>query len=163
MDTGTEFSPDIAHAIGLALAPVFLLSGIAAMLNVMSGRLSRIIDRGRLLTEGTLSTTIPSEKIALELRNLERRRRLASTAITACTLAALLVCTVIAMLFLEVLLKLHLKWLEGVLFTASTLAMVVGLALFLREIHLGAQTVRIELQQATSKPADEASGKAISA
>ena len=155
MNTGAEFSPDIAHAIGLALAPVFLLSGIAAMLNVMSGRLGRIIDRGRRLTEGPLSTTIPSEKISLELRYLERRRRLASTAITACTLAALLVCMVIAMLFLEVLLKLHLKWLEGVLFTASTLAMVVGLALFLREIHLGARTVRIELQQAAAKSVDQ--------
>ena len=42
---------DIGHAIQLALAPVFLLTGIAAMLGVMTGRLARIIDRGRFLTE----------------------------------------------------------------------------------------------------------------
>ena len=42
---------DVARAIQLALAPVFLLTGIAAMLSVMTGRLSRIIDRGRALTE----------------------------------------------------------------------------------------------------------------
>ena len=42
---------DVSHAIQLALAPVFLLTGIAGMLNVMAGRLARIIDRGRQLTE----------------------------------------------------------------------------------------------------------------
>ena len=42
---------DVAHAIQLALAPVFLLTGIAGILNVMAGRLARIIDRGRHLTE----------------------------------------------------------------------------------------------------------------
>jgi len=41
---------DIGHAIQLALTPVFLLTGIAGILNVMAGRLSRIIDRGRQLT-----------------------------------------------------------------------------------------------------------------
>jgi hypothetical protein len=42
---------DVARAIQLALAPVFLLTGIAGLLNVMAGRLARIIDRGRYLTE----------------------------------------------------------------------------------------------------------------
>ena len=45
---------DMAHAIQLALAPVFLLTGIAGTLNVMTGRLARIIDRGRQLTEREL-------------------------------------------------------------------------------------------------------------
>jgi hypothetical protein len=35
---------DVSHAIQLALAPVFLLTGIAGILNVMAGRLARIID-----------------------------------------------------------------------------------------------------------------------
>jgi hypothetical protein len=44
---------DIGHAIQLALsAGVFLLTGIAAMLNVMTGRLARIIDRGPLPDRG---------------------------------------------------------------------------------------------------------------
>lgn len=155
MSTDGTVSLDVARAIQLALAPVFLLSGIAALLNVMSSRLARIIDRGRHLTETPSGSTIFSpEKIASELRSLEQRRRVASAAITACTLSALLVCMVIAALFIEVLLELHLKWLEGLLFTASTLSLVVGLALFLREIHLGTQTVRIELNQVVPKPAD---------
>ncbi|MEP6793263.1 MAG: DUF2721 domain-containing protein, partial [Saprospiraceae bacterium] len=47
----SETINDISGAIQLALGPVFLLTGIAGMLNVMSGRLSRIIDRGRTLME----------------------------------------------------------------------------------------------------------------
>lgn len=137
---------DVPHAIQLALAPVFLLTGIAGMLNVMAGRLARIIDRGRKLTEGLVPQ--PPEATAkhdIELASLERRRHLASSAITACTLSALLVCMVIAALFVEVLLQVELKWLVGLFFTGSTLALVVGLGYFLREVHLATQTVRIRL------------------
>jgi Protein of unknown function (DUF2721) len=135
---------DVAHAIQLALAPVFLLTGVAGILNVMAGRLARIIDRGRQLTEHALPEHLQDEAvIQLELQSLERRRHLASAAITACTLSALLVCTVIVVLFLEVLLQAELRWLVGMLFTGSTLALVVGLAYFLREVHLATQTVRI--------------------
>ena len=38
---------DIAHAIQLALAPVFLLSGIWVFLGVLASRLARIVDRAR--------------------------------------------------------------------------------------------------------------------
>ena len=135
---------DVGQAIQLALAPVFLLTGIAGILNVMAGRLARIIDRGRQLTEGPQSNSVElSDRQKLELSNLEQRRHLASSAITSCTFAALLVCMVIAALFLEVLLGLELKWLVGLFFTGSTLALVAGLAYFLREVHLATQTVRI--------------------
>lgn len=135
---------DVGQAIQLALAPVFLLTGIAGILNVMAGRLARIIDRGRQLTEGPESNSVElSDRQKLELSNLEQRRHLASSAITSCTFAALLVCLVIAALFLEVLLGLELKWLVGLVFTGSTLALVAGLAYFLREVHLATQTVRI--------------------
>jgi hypothetical protein len=48
-----EFSDvAVAHAIELAVAPVFLLTGIGAMLTVMTNRLGRVIDRARVLEEG---------------------------------------------------------------------------------------------------------------
>jgi hypothetical protein len=135
---------DVPHAIQLALAPVFLLTGIAGLLNVMAGRLARIIDRGRQLTERTQPPPLDTADIVdSELVNLELRRHLASSAITACTFSALSVCTVIATLFVEVLFQVELKWLVGLLFTGSTLALVVGLAYFLREVHTATQTVRI--------------------
>ncbi len=132
----------IAKAIQLALAPVFLLTGIAGMLNVMTNRLSRIIDRGRQLTEGE-NIPAPSPPVDAEIQCLERRRHLTSVAITASTIAALLVCIVIAALFAEVLLTAHLKWFIGALFTIAMLVLVVGLAFFLREVHLAMKSILI--------------------
>jgi hypothetical protein len=43
-DTSADVS-DLAHAIQLALAPVFLLTGIAGMLNVLVGREVRLATR----------------------------------------------------------------------------------------------------------------------
>jgi hypothetical protein len=135
---------DVGHAIQLALAPVFLLTGIAGILNVLTGRIGRVIDRGRRLAEDPQALALfDAARLAAELAVLERRRHLASAAITACTLSALLVCTVIAALFLEALLGLRARWLIGVVFTSATVALVVGLGYFLREVHLANTTVRI--------------------
>lgn len=141
---------DVTKAIQLALGPVFLLTGIAGMLNVMASRLARIIDRGRKLTESRDAAAVSQAgglDLDFELRTLEQRRHFTSVAITACTIAALLVCTVIATLFLEAMINAPLKWLIGTLFMASTLALIVGLAYFLREVHLATQTIRIPLRQ----------------
>ncbi|MDZ4747010.1 MAG: DUF2721 domain-containing protein [Saprospiraceae bacterium] len=140
----TDVISEISRAIQLALGPVFLLTGIAGMLNVMSGRLSRIIDRGRSLTEkpDVIATYDPND-IHSELLMLERRRHITSRAITMFTIAALLVCLVIVTLFLEAMFFVHLNWIIGVLFILSTLGLVVGLGYFLREVHLASHTVRI--------------------
>ena len=146
MTASPESVQTVASAINLALAPVFLLSGIAGLLVVMTGRLGRIIDHGRTLyqREGDAG---PDEASALhhELRDLERRRHFASWAITACTVSALLVCLVICALFIEVIVSAPLNLLVGGLFTAATLALVFGLVCFLREVHLATSTVRIHV------------------
>jgi len=135
---------NISQAIALALGPVFLLTGIAGMLNVMSGRLSRIIDRGRYLTEKRIdNSSIHQEDIANELKTLERRRIFTSRAITSCTVSALLVCLVIVTLFLEAMFNVPLSWIIGYLFILAILALVVGLGFFLREVHQSSITVRL--------------------
>jgi hypothetical protein len=143
MNSLTENISGVAHAIQLALAPVFLLTGIAGMLSVMTGRLSRIVDRGRTLTERPPAASDDRESLNRELASLERRRHFASVAITAWTIAALLVCMVIAALFLEVMLAAPLNWLIGSLFTGATLALIVGLSFFLREIHAATRSHRL--------------------
>ena len=144
---------DVARAIQLALAPVFLLTGIAGLLSVMAGRLARIIDRGRALSERRDEhLKVSPESVWLEQKTLEQRRHLTSVAITSCTIAALLVCTVIIVLFLEVMLEVPLNWVIGVLFSAAMLALVVGLAYFLREVHRATQTIRIPTSSQGSPP-----------
>ena len=135
---------NISEAIQLALGPVFLLTGIAGLLNVMSGRLSRIIDRGRILTESTGEiVTYHPEGVPGELRLLERRRHITSRAITMCTIAALMICLVIMILFLEAMLRIPLNWAVAILFMMATLALVLGLSYFLREVQLAGKSIRI--------------------
>lgn len=146
MENSVAAFGDVSLVIQLALAPAFLLTGIAGILNVMTGRLARIIDRGRRLVEQPVHVD-PSmvDSYTIERDNLERRRYLASAAITGCTLSALLICLVIVVLFVKSLIGIDIKWVVGVLFTSSTIALVIGLGYFLREVHLATTTVRIVL------------------
>jgi len=136
--------PVIAHAIQLAIAPVFLLTGIAALLGVMATRLARIIDRARYYEQTWEQMDEAARTSARgELENLERRRHLASWAINFCTSAALLVCIVIATLFIEAFFSSDLKWLAGALFVSAMIALIGGLGCFLREVYVATHTVRI--------------------
>jgi len=140
-------APDIARAIQLAVAPVFLLTGIAALLGVMANRLSRIIDRWRFYEQNWLQLDSQARQLAqVEVENLERRRNFASVALYACTLAALLICVVIATLFVEVLLGSHIRGLVSALFIFAMVALISGLSTFLREVHLATRTMRISLR-----------------
>ena len=140
----TDMVSEMSRAIQLALGPVFLMTGIAGMLNVMTNRLSRIIDRVRSLTEKPdVIAAYDPEEIRNELKLSERRRRVTSNAITMFTVAALFICLVIVTLFLEAMYYLQLNWLIGMLFILATLGLVIGLAYFLREMHLASMMVKI--------------------
>jgi len=139
-----DATPVIAHAIQLAIAPVFLLTGIAGLLGVMATRLARIIDRARYFEHVWDEMQEAAQTAARdELENLERRRHLASWAINFCTSAALLVCIVIATLFIEGLFGPDLKWLAGLLFVGAMIALIGGLGCFLREVYVATHTVRV--------------------
>ena len=141
----TDAMPLIAHAIQLAIAPVFLLTGIAALLGVMATRLARVIDRGRALEAAWKSFDEKARAQALvELAYLERRRKLASWAINSCTAAALLVCLVIAVLFFDEFFSTNLRWAEGVLFVLAMFGVIGGLASFLREVYLATHSTILD-------------------
>ena len=127
----------IAHVIQLAVAPVFLLTGVGAMLGVMANRLGRVIDRSRALEE-RLPSASPDTAPGLrhELSLLARRSHLIHRAIGLCTTSALLVCGVIVTLFVGAFLETDAAGVIGVLFVAAMLALSAGLILFLAEIRL---------------------------
>jgi uncharacterized protein DUF2721 len=134
---------DIAHSIQLAVAPVFLLSGVGVTLTVLTNRLARIIDRARSL-EGILpgvpETT--ASGIHAELRILSRRAGLVHRAITLSTTCALLICVVIVALFAGVALARDLSWLIMVLFIAALCAFIGALLAFLLEIRAATASLR---------------------
>ena len=140
-----EFSDvAVAHAVQLAVAPVFLLSGIGAILAVMTNRLGRVIDRARVLEdrlEGASKEYLAS--LRADLVVLSRRAKLIGRAITLCTMTALLVCTVIAVLFLSAFLRFDAAIPVALLFIAAMLCFFLGLLWFLREIYLATKSLRI--------------------
>jgi hypothetical protein len=144
-DTGVT---GVAHVIQLAVAPVFLLSGIGAMLSVMTNRLARVVDRARGLEREVLQSGIQPEAIVIsELTALARRAKLISRSITLCTITALLICAVIAVLFLGAFLRLNTSTTVALLFITAMFAFFLGLLMFLREILVATASVRIGLQQ----------------
>jgi hypothetical protein len=134
----------VAHVIQLSVAPVFLLSGIGAMLAVMTNRLSRIIDRARVL-ESRLEEATPETvgRLQEDLATLTQRAKLIGPAITLCTTTALLICLVIAALFLSAFLHFDAGVVVAVLFILSMLAFFLGLLWFLREIFVATRNLRI--------------------
>lgn len=137
----------IAHVIQLAVAPVFLLSGIGAMLAVMTNRLGRIVDRARVLEDRAMRMeSAPQSVASTELRYLSQRSKLISYAITLCTMTALLISAVIGLLFLDAFMAFDASTAVAILFITAMFAFFIGLLIFLREIFLATSTVRIGLE-----------------
>ena len=134
----------VAHTIQLAVAPVFLLTGIGAILAVITNRLGRIIDRARILEE-KLENASPNLETVFhtDLAILSRRAKLINRAITLCTTTALLICTVIAVLFLSAFFRFDTTVPVAVLFVAAMASFFLGLLWFLKEIHLATTNLRI--------------------
>jgi hypothetical protein len=134
----------IAHLIQLAIAPVFLLAGIGAILNVLAQRLARIVDRARVL-EAEYNSLDESERsrAATELEILDRRMTVVNRAISACTASALFVCLVISILFVADLARIEWGRPIAVLFIAAMLLLIAGLIFFLYEIRLAARSLRV--------------------
>ena len=134
---------DIAHVIQLAIAPVFLLTAVCTLLNVLVNRLGRAVDRRRLLAArlASLKDGFAADARA-ELDTLERRGRIIYTAIALAVLSALLICLAIGTAFIDALVRYDLAAAIAVFFVLAMLALIGSLGAFLREIFLGVNTAR---------------------
>ena len=128
---------DISHIIQLAIAPVFLLSGIGPQLIVLTNRLARIIDRSRDLEQLLRDGSAPDRHESIpELELLYRRTHLINYAITLSTSCALLICMVVAALFVGDALGLELDRLIAGLFVLAMLSLIGSYSFLLREIMI---------------------------
>ncbi|HWP94225.1 MAG TPA: DUF2721 domain-containing protein [Gammaproteobacteria bacterium] len=135
---------DVAHAIQLAVAPVFLLTGVGALLAVLTSRLARIVDRARQL-EGLLAQADEAgrDRLLAELRVLSRRARYVNLAVTLATFCALLVCTVIVLLFFGAYSEARVVRTVGIIFIVAMFTLIAALLVFLREIFTATRHLRI--------------------
>ena len=144
-----ESQPDlsvntVAEIVRLALAPVFLLSGIGAFLNVCASRLSRIVDRSRQIEPRLLgSRGAEHDRWIADLRILDRRMSLVSWATALSVISAVLTCLVVVLLFAATLTRTHLGDAIALLFIGSMLAIGAGFTVFLVETTIAARAVRV--------------------
>lgn len=134
----------IAQAIQLALTPVFVLVAIGNIMNILSTRLGRIVDRSRVLVE-LYGTTDGSEhdRVVAEIRTLDWRIATIGRAILLLVLSALITGCVVALLFMEEFLRLDVQQIAAGAFILAIGLLIGALLLFLRETRLASASLRI--------------------
>jgi hypothetical protein len=128
----------LAQVIQLAVAPVFLLAGVSATLNVLASRIGRIIDRARYMEE-RLPNALPevARELHERLRVLSKRATLINRAIALCVLCGLLVSLVVATLFISSSsLRIDLAAPIAIAFVVALLSLAAALVYFLREVFI---------------------------
>jgi hypothetical protein len=134
----------IAQTIQLALAPVFVLVAIGNIMNILSTRLGRIVDRSRHLQKLHAETEgVEHDRIVIEIRLVDRRIALIGKAILRLVLSGLTIGACVALLFVEELFKVNLQQVAGAAFFVAVLLLMSALWLFLRETREATASLRI--------------------
>jgi Protein of unknown function (DUF2721) len=142
-----KFGPELGVVVSVlqtALTPAFLLVAVGSLLNVLTGRLSRIVDRSRDLqrqhaeTEGSAH-----ERVVSELRIIEQRMRVVGSSILFAVLSAITVCIMIALLFLMGLTNFAAAWVAVAVFMIALALLAACLLQFVREIRLATYAIYV--------------------
>jgi hypothetical protein len=128
---------NIPQIVQLVIAPVFLIAGISNLLNVLTSRLARVVDRGRVVAAAMqVAEAGPAQdQWRPELSGIDRRVRLINLAITLSTVALLLVCLLICAMFVGEVARLDLSMAVVGLFVATMAALIAALLAFLAEVR----------------------------
>jgi thiosulfate reductase cytochrome b subunit len=134
----------VAGVIQLAVAPVFLLAGIAGLLGVLSTRLARIVDRARVIERRIPQAKRDDQRTLMrrETTVLWRRIALINWAIRLCVTGALAICLVIVALFVGEFVVFNLATAIAVLFVLAMALIVAGLVFLLSEVNLSTRHMR---------------------
>lgn len=134
----------IAQTIQLSVAPVFLLAGIGAILNMLALRLARVVDRSRALERLHPQSTGPEhQRHVWELRVIDRRITIISLALTLCVSSAIMVCLVVALLFVAELANLAIGTIVAVAFVLAMALLIAGLVAFLIETRVAIRAIHV--------------------
>ena len=135
--------PEIAGVIQLAVAPVFMLTAVGAILAALGNRLGRAVDRRRALEERLPRMSQPERDSAqLELLSIARRIRFVYLSILFAVVSGLFICLLIVGAFLGAFVRADLSYTIGAMFIFAMLALIACLLLVLREIFLAVSAPR---------------------
>jgi ABC-type siderophore export system fused ATPase/permease subunit len=153
-----QWGPDLQAVIAVlqtALTPAFLLVALGSLLNILTGRLSRIVDRSRELQDRHAATKgMQHDRLVAELRVLEKRMKVVGLSILLGVLSALTVCAMIGLLFLMGLSSFSMAWIVVAVFMLALGLLAGSLVLFVREVQLATHAIHIpeEYLELPAKP-----------
>ena len=135
----------IAQTIQLSLAPVFMLAAIGQILNVLAGRLARVIDRARILEARVLGPETGTDRVrdVWELKLLDERMSIINAALFLAVSSAIMTCVLIALLFIAELAKLHFGTAVALCFILAMILLIAALVSFIVEVRISLRAFRI--------------------
>lgn len=134
----------IAQTIQLALAPVFVLVAIGNIMNTLSSRLGRVVDRSRILQERhALTSGAEHDAVVREIRMADRRITLIGRAILLLVLSGLTIGLVVALLFIEEFTGAGLQPIVASGFFLAIALLMCALLLFMQETRQATAALRI--------------------
>ncbi|MBI3553704.1 MAG: DUF2721 domain-containing protein [Elusimicrobia bacterium] len=136
---------NVTQFIQLAVAPIFLLTAVAATLTVFINRLARIVDRGRSLESRASPDNMPHE----ELLVLERRAQLIYRAMSLGVSAAILVSLLMALAFIGEVFGFNTAGPVALMFMAALFSYTGALMCLLREVFLALGNFRLGIHAAS--------------
>jgi Protein of unknown function (DUF2721) len=137
----------LSHGIQLSIAPVFLLTAVAALIGALAPRLARVVDRARLVNDAIRERPeIADDEIREEMALLAKRMRLINWAMGLLVLCSILIATTIALLFLVDLGTVSTLRIIPIVFVTGLACFVAALIAFLREIQLASIGIRFWLR-----------------
>jgi len=125
---------DLAKAIQLSVAPVFLLAAVAGLLGVISGRLTRVLDRAAQF-QGTAIDVA-------DLRLLRRRMGLLTRASESVTVTGVLVASVVAVTFVGAIAVIDLTPIVVALFVLAMAMLILGLLQLYIDTRLASMLIK---------------------
>ncbi|MBN8502518.1 MAG: DUF2721 domain-containing protein, partial [Sphingomonadales bacterium] len=121
-----------------------VLVAIGNILNLLSSRLGRVVDRSRDLQGRHVTTQgADHDEVVAEIRMIDQRISLITRAIRLMVVCGLFIGTTVAVLFLEELVALNLQRIAAATFLIAVALLMWALMLFLRETQISAQQLRI--------------------
>lgn len=134
----------IAQTIQLALAPVFVLVAIGNIMNILTTRLGRIVDRSRTLQKLHGETSgAAHDRVVVELRYVDRRIQLIGHALLLLVCSGLAIGVTVGALFVGEIAGINLSNMTEITFFLAIALLMVALIYLLLETRLVAQTLRL--------------------
>ncbi len=138
----------LPEGIQLALAPVFLLTAVATLVSALTQRLSRVVDRSRLLQERLADpdryTGAQRQGFEHELRQLATRGRLINVSMVFVVVCGLMIGMTVLGLFLTETIggRLQLNRVVLGMFVSGIGSFVLALVLLLAEVLVASYSIR---------------------